>query len=220
MAELESLDMTNLLANGVLSLQLLLPAFNDFAERVGLDVRVPLEDRRVTKSHIGKSSSSLMVTFDDHHQFNWHSTERDLYKGRIYYLDTQLNGSVGAARFRQLTNQPTLISTNGARVIAEEAMKSLGFDLKKINAGEPRVGQFTYQDKPGDVPMPVPLFGIRWFPNGIKKPEWHDRLIEIQVSGLTKKIVYFSASPAADAAVTTDLRRFTTNRKEKARAPK
>jgi len=94
-------------------------------------------------------------------------------------------------------------------------LKNLGFDLKKIKAGPPRVGQFTYQENPEDDPMLVPLFGIRWFPKSVKKPEWHDRLVEVQVSGLTKKIVYFSASPAADVGVAIDLRQFMTNRTEK-----
>lgn len=212
--------MTNLVASGVLSLQLLLPGFNHFAERAALDVQIPLEERRVTKSHVGKLSSSLMATFDDRHQFNWHSTEHDVYKGRIYYTDRELNGSIGGLRFRQLTNQPALITTNEARAIAEQALKNLGFDLKKIKAGEPRVGQFTYQEKPGDVPMPVPLFGVRWFPKRIKKPDWHDILVELEVSGRTKKVVYFSASPAADSAVAVDLRQFMTNRTGNIRPPK
>jgi len=207
--------MTNLVASGVLSLQLLLPAFNQFAERAALDMQLPLEERRITKSHVGKFSSSLMATFDDRHHFVWHSTERDVYKGRIYYTDRELNGSVGPSKFRQLTNQPALISTNEARAIAEQCLKNLGFDLKKIKAGEPRVGQFTYQEKPTDQPMPVPLFGVRWFPKRIRKPEWHDILVEVEVSGRMKKIVYFSASPGADDGVAIDLRQFRTNRTEK-----
>jgi len=206
--------MTNLVVTGALSLRLLMPAFNHVAERAHLDVQLPLGEGRVTKFYIGKGSPSLMATIDSHHQFNWHSTERDFYKGRIYYRDTEFNGSIGPSGFRQLTNQVSIISTNEAKAIAERCLKDLGFDLKKIKASEPVVGQFTYQEKPGDIPMPVPLFGIRWFPKRVKNPEWHDRLVEIQVSGLTRKIVYLSASPAADTAVAIDLRQFMTNRTE------
>lgn len=204
--------MTNLLTSGVLSVQLLLPAFNHFAERAGLEVELPLDEKRITKSHIGKASPSAMVTFDGRHQFNWHSIEKDARSGRIYYLDTQFNGSSGAAVFRQVTNQQSKITINEARQIANGCLKNLGYDLTKINAGEPRVGQFTYKETPADEPMPIPLFGFRWFPSDITKPEWHDRLIEIQVSGITKKIVYFSASPASDKSVAVDLSQFSTNR--------
>lgn len=211
--------MTNLLAGGILSVQMLLPAFNQFAERAALDGKLPLETNRITKSHIGTASPMLMATFDGRHQFHWHSSVEGTQKGRIYYLDLKLNGSSGSLVFRQFTNQNSTITTNEAKDVAEACLKNLGIDIRTLNVGEPIVGQFTFQENAGDVPMPIPLFGVRWFTRGVKEPEWNDRLVEIQVSGVTKKIAYFSISPTLDDVTGFDLRQFKTNQTDKARAP-
>jgi hypothetical protein len=209
---------TNIVAASILSLQIVLPAFNQFAEKAGLDIQLPLEEKRVTRSYVGKKSASLMATFDQRHQFNWFSVHGNTFQGRIYYEDLEASAPRRSdSQSRELTKRPSLISTNEAKELGDRCLKNLGFDFRKIKAGAPHVGQYTYQDKPEDERALMPFFGIRWFPKGKKKPEWHDILVEMEVSGLTKKIVRFTPSPRADKAVAVDLRGFMTNRTENPR---
>jgi hypothetical protein len=202
---------TNALSASFLSLQLVLPAFNEFAARGGLDVELPLAERRVTKSHIGKLSPSVMAVLDHRHQFNWNSRTNSIYEGHIHYYDNSNSVTrMERQRLRELVQYQSVISTNEARQIAERFLTSLGYNLTRLRVGPPRVGHYTYQENPGDQPTPVPMFGVRWFPKGKEKPEWQDVLVEIEVSGLSKRIVRFTASPDAAKAVTIDLRRFKT----------
>jgi hypothetical protein len=80
---------TNLLASTTLSLQLVLPAFNHFAERIGVDASLPFEESRVTKSSVNRKKTAMMAVIDNRHQFNWDSLLDDNLKGRIYYYDLQ-----------------------------------------------------------------------------------------------------------------------------------
>lgn len=212
---------TNLVAATVLSLQLVLPAFDQFADRAELGLRLPLVEKRLTKSHVGRSSPSLMAIFDDRHQFNWNSSPTDTYKGSVGYYDNQNSvPRMERSKLPELAKQKSLLSTIEAKEIAEQGLKNLGYDLKKVKAGPPVVRQWTYDSqKPGEESVPLPAFGLRWFPKGKKNPHWSEVLVEMEVSGLTKKVTRFTASPAAVKAVAVDLRQFMTNRTDKPRAP-
>jgi hypothetical protein len=210
---------TNLVTGFVLSAQLVLPAFNQFAERAGLDVTLPLEEKRITKSYVGRKNNSAMVTVDNRHHFVWHALENNTERGRIYYQDLKWRGADRKLKLRQLVNQTALISTNDVRRIAEQCLTNLGVNFDKLEAGLPMVGQHTYQHTPEDAVLPVPFFGVRWFPKGIDKPQWHDLLVEVEISGLNRKITYFNASPAAGAALTFDLHPFDGKKSRGAIAP-
>jgi len=212
---------TNAVAAIVLSAQLVLPAFNRFAERAVIDVRLPLEENRITKSHSGKLSPSLMVIFDHHHQFNWNSHREAPYIGEINYYDNKSSvARLEGPQLRELTKQKSVISTNEAREVAELCLKNLGFDLKKVKAGPPHVIQWMFDpEKPGAEQVPLPAYAVRWFPKGIKEPHWSQQLVQIEVSGLTKKVTSFSSLHGAAAAVAIDLRHFMTNRTEKIQGP-
>jgi len=56
--------------------------------------------------------------------------------------------------------------------------------------------------------VPLPGYVIRFIKKGVKKPEWHDSHMEIEVSGLTKKITRFTASPQLFKAVSVDLSKY------------
>ena len=78
------------------------------------------------------------------------------------------------------------------------------------------VRRWTYDpQEPGEEQLLLPGFGLRWFPKGKKKPHWSELLVEIEVSGLSKKITRFEALHGAADVVAIDLRQFTTNRTEK-----
>ena len=51
---------TNLI---LLSLQLVLPAFNNFAQKADLGIPLPLEQKQVTKTNTAKYGSSVMAIF-------------------------------------------------------------------------------------------------------------------------------------------------------------
>ncbi len=212
---------TNAIASAVLSLQLLMPAFNQFAQRAELDVSLPLEEARVTKTNASRTQPSFTAVFDHRHQFNWLSSIQDPHKGILSYYDLEQSRPFRQPGYtRELLAKRPLISTNEAKAIAERCLTNLSVNLKKMKARPPLVGQYVFQENAGDPSSPLPVFGVRWFKKGSNKPEWYDRLVEIEISGLTKKITRFSASPQALDGYSIDLRQFMTNRTEKIRHPR
>jgi len=210
---------TNVIAVSALSLQLLLPAFNDFAQRAGLDMRLPLNEKRVTKSVAGKNQPSFMAVFDGHHQFNWHSEPDAIHRGRLSYYDNSNSISrLDGPKRRDLAGRVSLISTNEALAIALACLKNLGYDLAKLDATPPRVKQFTFLEEKRDAePQPLPAFIIEWnkkIKDG-EEPHWSDLLIDVEVSGLTKKVTMLTSFRAAAPATGVDLRQFGTNRVNK-----
>jgi hypothetical protein len=213
--------MTNTLAIAALSIKLLLPAFTDFAKKAELDLTLPITEERITKSYLSKTQPTGMVIVDNRHHFIWHSWVEDkslgmkalLHMGKISYSDhsnaiSRLAGK--RALLRALTEKPSLITTNEAREIALSFLERASYDLRKakIKLDPPRVIQATYQDDASQPVVPLPGYIIRFIKKGVKKPEWHDSHMEIEVSGLTKKITRFSPSPFVYKAAAVDLRSF------------
>lgn len=211
---------TNLIANGILSLQLLLPAFNEFADRAELGVRLPLDEKRVTKSYVSKNQigPGAMAVFDGQHQFNWTSSTNSPWTGRFLYYDNSNSvARIDRSKLPELAKLKSVISTNEAREIAERCLKELGYDLKKVNAAPPIVHQWTYDPRqPGEDAVLLPAFGLRWLPEGATEPHWSQILLEMEVSGLSGKITRFEPRSGAAKASSIDLRKFTvaTNRTE------
>lgn len=217
---------TNLIANGIITLQLLLPAFNEFADRAELGLRLPLDEKRVTKSYISKNqlSPGAMAVFDGQHQINWNSSTNNPWTGRFLYYDNSNSvAKVERTKLPELAKLKSVIPTNGAREIAERCLKKLGYDLKKANAAPPIVYQWTYDpQQPGEDAVLLPAFGLRWLPEGTREPHWSQILLEMEVSGLTRRITRFEPQPGAAKASSIDLREFTftTNRIENKLAPR
>lgn len=213
---------TNALATITLSLELLLPVFGEFAQKGDLDVTVPLTTNRVTKYYAGKKTRSFMATLDGRHQFNWNSTGDDPHKGTINYYDRRLCHSFASPRDkREWAKQPSLISTTEAREIAERFLTRCGFNLNRIRVQGPISGEYVLTENPNQEPELLPVFGFRWVRKGVKEPQWHDVLVEVEVSGLTRKVVCFTSSPEADKAMAIDLRNYRgLNRKADGAPPK
>ena len=211
---------TNALAVAALTVKLVLPAFTDFAKKAEIDLPLPITETRITKSQLGKFGPTVMVIVDGRHQFNWHSWENAkdlgmkaaLHMGRIAYFDNSnaLSRLMGKRTvLRELTEKQSLITTNEAREIALNFLTRAGYDLRKAKTklDPPRVMQATYQDDPSQPVVPLPGYVIRFIKKGVKKAEWHDNHMEIEVSGLTKRITRFTASPQLFKAVSVDLTR-------------
>lgn len=209
---------TNALATAALTVKLVLPAFSDFAEKAQLDIPLPITEAHITKSYLSKGQPGVMIIVDGRHQFNWHSWVNDkslgmkaqlLVGGINYYNNSNALSRLAGKRavLRALSEQQSLITTNEAREIALNFLKRAGYDLSKAKTkvGPPWVIQATYQDDPLDPPVPLPGYVIRFIKKGVKKPEWHDSHMEIEVSGLTKKITRFTTSPFLFKAVSVDL---------------
>lgn len=209
---------TNLISATVLSLELLLPVFNRFAERAGLDVSLPLNEIRVTKRHISSNPrpTGLMATFDGQHQFNWVSDGSAALKGRILYCDNKNSVSrLAGPKARDLTRRSSLISSNDARIIAERCLKNLGYDLSRIKAGPPRVVQYTFHEEQGELGSAIlPAFLISWYPKNVETPHWSELLVEIEVSGLTKKVSMLTSFRAAEPATGVDLEKVAAGARE------
>ena len=75
----------------LLSLQLVLPAFNDFAQKAQLDVPLPLELSHATKTNVGRNNRGVLMVFDDRYQFNWSSSTGSW--GKVSFTDRKLFSS-------------------------------------------------------------------------------------------------------------------------------
>ena len=206
---------TNALVVTALTVKLVLPAFSDFAEKAELDLPLPITEARITKSFVNKTRPAVSVTVDGRHYFSWHSRvddkrvgmKVDLMKGRISYSD---NSNRLATMPGKLAKKQSLVTTNEAREIALSFLKRAGYDLSKadIEVGPPEVTQATYLSDPRGSLMPMPGYRIGFTKKGMEKRDRPLSLMEIEVSGLTKKITRFSSSPWAFKAVSVDLGKY------------
>ena len=82
-----------------------------------------------------------------------------------------------------------------------------GYDLSKagIELSPPEVTQATYLSDPRGPLMPMPGYRIKFTKKGMEKRNRPPTLIEIEVSGLTKKITGFTSSPDVFEAVSVDI---------------
>jgi hypothetical protein len=186
---------TNVLNAAALTVQLVLPAFSDFSQKAGLDLSLPFSEQRVTKSYVSKNSPAVMATIDAQHQFNWRSYDGGGKRGVVNYYDNSNSLSrLQGERLLQLTERKSLITTNEAREIAYRFLRRAGYDLGKLRVGEPVVVQWTYKDERTDAPPKLlPGYDVRFIPGGIKKAHWSDVLLEIEVSGLMKRVTRFTS---------------------------
>ena len=137
-----------------------------------------------------------------------------LLMGRIYYDDhsnavSRLQGKTKL--LLALAEKQSLITTNEARDIALNFLRRNGYDLRKskTKVGSPWVRQARYRlEDPLEPPMPLPAYSVIFVKKGVKQPEWNHVLMEIEVSGLTKKITRFTSSPFLFKAVSVDLTKF------------
>lgn len=204
--------MTNLLEAAVFSVQLLLPAFSDFARKLELDVPLPLSEHRITRSSTNRQNS-MMLTFDKRHQFNFNCFSLSNLIGDISYTDRKFAKSVLQERRDALTDlasQASLIDEQGAFSVASNALHRIGYDFRALSKKKaPRTQQFVFTTNQGEA-RPLPFFFVSWHPREelIINPQF-DWAVEIQVSDLTKKITYFSQLEGP--RWTLDLARYRTN---------
>lgn len=199
--ELSTFTLNNNMETNVvfLSLQLLLPIFNEFAEKAELNVPLPLTEERVTKSRIGRSyNSGTLLVFDNRYQFNWNCTITN-YWGRINsYTDKAVlasltyEGAPDKEKLMALTKQKSLIDKNEALQIATRVLNRLGYSEKKQKLKPPSIAQHYYGvDEHGNA-RDLPFFQATWYPkhppDGVES-----HAFRIDVSGLTKKVTGFSA---------------------------
>jgi hypothetical protein len=201
--------MTNLVFTT--TLQLILAAFNQFAERAELDIQLPIQQEDITQIKIRERPYGwCFMIVGDRHRFNWTiiGNPGDM-RGRINYDDLKYSTPrIDRQTFLpSLTNVPSLITTNEALKIAERCLHRLGYGEKKQYRLPPLIAQFTHQNGPQDVPKPVPLYGIRWLP--MEEDAWESYIFEIEVSGITKKVTRLGQLTFEGNIV--DLRQFLTN---------
>ena len=173
----------------LLSLQLVLPAFNDFAEKAQLDLKLPLETSRATKTNVGKSNRGVLMVFDDRYQFNWNSGTGSW--GSVSFRDKQLaTPNLDRAKMLPwLATQKSLIDTNEAVRIASNCLHRLGYDRPEWVRFPPTVTQYTFSPDP-NIPQ-QPLFAVRWFPP--HPPEGvDDHAFMIEIYGLDRRITMIS----------------------------
>ena len=182
----------------LLSLQLVLPAFNEFAQKAQLGLALPLELPRATKTNVGKNNRGVLMVFDDRYQFNWHSMTG--HWGSISFYDRKFS-SPWIDRDKMipwLVTQKSLIGTNEAVQIASNCLHRLGFDRTNWVVFPPVVTQYSFSPDAITPQQPLPLYSARWFPPN--PPEGVDGYaFEIQVSGLDRSITCFGQLVVFDA---------------------
>lgn len=194
----------------LLSLQLVLPAFNDFAERAKLDVPLPLVTQRATESHVSAYSPAVMIKFDKRYRFVWDTitnTETKLF-GRIRFEDQQQNIARmdRAKAFPALSAQTSLIDTNEAVLIASNCLVRLGYYNTNWFKTPPVVKQYAwsedlYEADPKMPLKPLPYFNVFWppiTPSGLDASFGDDFMFKIQISGLTKEVVELNRMMSCD----------------------
>jgi hypothetical protein len=189
---------TNLI---LLSLQLVLPAFNNFAQKADLGIPLPLEQKQVTKTNTAKYGSSVMAIFEGRYRFLWHTitnTPTNLL-GSINYEDHQasLARMDRPKMFPLLAAKKSLIDTNGALLIASNCMWRLGYYNTNWFRVPPIVKQYAWSENPDNssIPLtPLPYFSVVWSPirpfgfiEGIE-----EYAFKLEVSGLDSRIVSFN----------------------------
>jgi len=128
-------------------------------------------------------------------------------KGSISYSDKS-NRLVSMPG--NLARKESLITTNEAREIGLGFLKRAGHDLSKagIEVGPPKVTQATYLSGPQGPRMPMPGYRISFTKKGMEMRNRPPTLMEIEISGLTRKITAFSSSREVFEAVSVDLRNY------------
>jgi hypothetical protein len=200
----------------LLSLQLVMPAFNDFAEKAQLDLKLPLEMTRATKTNVGKNNRGVLMVFDDRYQFNWHSGTG--YWGSVNFMDKQLaTPSLDRATMLPwLVTQKSLIGTNEAVIIASNCLHRLGYDRPEWVLFPPTVTQYTFSPDPKTPQKPLPIFAIRWFPpHPPEGVESHAFMIEVY--GLDRRITMINQLFVLEDSI--NLHRFTNLLKQDVRSP-
>lgn len=209
--------MTNIVLTA--TMQLILAAFNQFAENADLDISLPIREPDITQVKIREREYGwCFMVVGDRHRFNWTMIgDPSDMRGRISYDDRKYSTRhMDTEKFLPpLTNSPSLITTNEARQIAEKCLQRLGYDQLDQFHTPPIVHHYNYRKSLEDPPKPVPFFGIRWLPKDTN--EFSVYVFEIEVSGLSKKVTRFSQ--LTFEGTTIDLRQFMTNAPSDARAP-
>jgi hypothetical protein len=201
---------TNAIATVVLSAELLLPALNQFAGKLDLDMELPLRTNQITHVWVDKRQKGISITFNERHLFCWNHDSN--YVGKIAeYNDKKFSTAwlEDEKDLMLLSQKAARISTNEARAIAEAALKKLGWDPVKFKLRSPKVSQYKYEEESWKPLRPLPLFHVRWYSKG-EPDDSPFPAFEIQVSGLTKKITsYEDLFRTKDTRI--DLRMFMTN---------
>ena len=190
----------------LLSLQLVLPAFNQFAQKADLGINLPLEPERITKSQTAKYSASLMAMFDGRYRFVWNTitnTTTNLL-GIINFEDHQ-NSLARMDRpktYPLLASKKSLIDTNGALILASNCLLRLGYYNTNWFQIPPVVKQYAWSKNPDDPSLPLtplPFFSVIWSPvrpfgfiDGVE-----EYAFKLEVSGVDKRIVAFSRLSSA-----------------------
>jgi hypothetical protein len=185
---------TNLIAEALLTVGLVLPAFNDFARKADLDLAVPLDERRVTWSKVFRLSPGVIVRVDGRHHFNW--VGESAYTGRVSeYMDLHFATPHLMEKQKEmeaLAAKPSKFGTNQALQIGEKLLQQLGWKKEAVGLGSPHVIQFAFVPTPDAPPRPLPLFIITWPATNL--PSYiEDRTgLEMEISGLTGKMTRLS----------------------------
>lgn len=193
---------TNITAAAVLSIPLMLPVFQDIAQKSELDLGKPLKAYRITEQRFSSDSSTVHMNFGDRFMFSWFAPHKTPFFGHVTFGDGAHHP--GSRYLREslpdYVNRPSLLTTNQALGVAERALQRLGLASRMATMRPPESEQYYWGD-PAKEGKPLPFFKFTWYPqktsDGLPPQESWDGKITVHVSGLNKRISGMNFGPCA-----------------------
>lgn len=203
---------TNVLFGTVLSLKLLLPYFDHFADSAELDAKPPFTEARVAKLFSFTNSPSVSVWLDGgHYRFFWLANITNHYMGRLSQFTDWKDSRASLdpeKDLEPLLKVPSLITEREALAIARRFLRRHGYDEDKLGVYPPEVRQIEFLNVDTGRAGKLPFFAVRFLPRfapgGIDESL---RLgIKMEISGITKCVVNFNQGFVRNEQI--DLRTF------------
>jgi hypothetical protein len=173
-----------------LSLEQVLPKFEDFCTKAELEIAHPLTEQMLTKQAVNEKHDQVVVRVQDRYVLKY-------LLGRVKsFTDLHENVAVRLTRLdpedmKRWSEQPCLLDEATAGEIAKRIFERLGFDEKEFDP--PEVHHFRWQPSPADPEnvLWLPVFMAKWYQKGESRDQALPPHVEMDISCATKKLVYY-----------------------------
>jgi hypothetical protein len=173
-----------------LSVQQVLPKFEDFCNKAELEIDYPLTEQMLTKQVVNEKYEQVLVRVQEKYVLKY-------LRGRVKsFTDLRENIAVRLTRLdphdmQGWSEQPCLIDEAEASEIAKRIFRRLGFDEKDFDPVE--VHRYRWQPSPADPDhvLWLPVFMVKWYEQGHPRDQALPPHVQMDISGTTKKLAYY-----------------------------
>jgi hypothetical protein len=183
--------MLALVLAAAVTLEQALVGIDDFFTKAEIDVAHPVTQQMLTKTHTKLDRGIVLVRVNDRYRI-------DFFRGKVRaFNDLRDDGKDKLGRLdpnemKQWSEQPCLIDETGAREIARRIFLRLGFEERDFDPVE--VHRYSWQPTEADPDhkLRLPLFHVIWYQKGHSRDQAVPPSILMNISGTTKRLVYYS----------------------------